>query len=192
MWGGSEVPVPVAAQTSTALAPVECLLPVPQERRETFLVIREVPSLEIVTIIETLSPANKRGASDGRAQYLSKRDEILQSRTSLVEIDLLRGGKRLPVIGMPTGDYFAVVSKGFRRPRADVYAWTLRRPLPTIFIPLKKGEPEIPVDLGQVFATVYERAQYQLSINYGAPLALGLEEEDAAWAADLVAASQKT
>jgi hypothetical protein len=76
-------------------------LPDPQERRETYLVIREVPSMEIVTVIETLSPANKRASSDGREQYLAKREEILQSRTNLVELDLLRGGKRLPVIGMP-------------------------------------------------------------------------------------------
>jgi len=160
-------------------------LPDPQERRETYLVIREVPSMEIVTVIETLSPANKRASSDGREQYLAKREEILQSRTNLVELDLLRGGKRLPVIGMPPGDYFAIVSRGYRRPRADVFHWTLRQSLPTISIPLKKDEPEVPLDLQSVFTTVYDRARYQLSLNYSAKTSVPLNESDAKWMREL-------
>jgi Protein of unknown function (DUF4058) len=160
-------------------------LPTPQERRETYLVIREVPSMEIVTVIETLSPANKRASSDGREQYLAKRQEILQSRTNLIELDLLRGGKRLPVGGMPTGDYFAIVSRGYKRPRADVFPWTLRQALPSIPIPLKKGEPEVPLDLQQVFTTVYDRARYQLSLNYAGKLGVPLSEGDAKWMREL-------
>jgi hypothetical protein len=171
----------------TSLMPVECLLPGPQERRETFLVIREVPSMEIVTVIETLSPANKRASSDGREQCLAKRQEILQSRTNLVEIDLLRGGKQLPVVGMPPGEYFAIVSRGHRRPRADVYPWTLRQSLPTIPIPLKKDEAEVPLDLQQVFTTVYDRARYQLSLNYGANLAVPFGEPDSVWLREVLA-----
>jgi hypothetical protein len=195
-----EAPVAsAAAVTSPSLAPVECLLPMPQERRETFLVIREQRTLEIVTVIETLSPANKRASSDGREQYLAKRQEILQSHTNLVELDLLRGGRRLPVVGMPLGDYFAIVSRGHRRPRADVFHWTIRQPLPTIHIPLKPGEPEVPLDLQQVFTTVYDRARYQLSLNYTARLAVPPTEPDAVWlrqlplsGRDSSAASQET
>ena len=100
---------------------------------------------------------------------------------NLVELDLLRGGKRLPVVGMPPGDYFAIVSRGHRRPRADVYPWTLRQPLPTIPIPLKKDEPEVPLDLQAVFTTVYDRARYQLSLNYAAKPGVPLSEADASW-----------
>lgn len=184
LWSGSEPPVAVAtvSEAATSLAPVECLLPGPQERRETFLVIRERETLEIVTVIETLSPANKRASSDGREQYLEKREEILRSRTNLVEIDLLRGGKRVPVVGMPPGNYFAIVSRGHRRPKTDVFPWTLRQRLPSIPIPLKKDEPEATVDLQQVFTTVYDRARYQLSLKYDAPLHPPLGEADAAWA----------
>src|SRR4051794_21797662 len=41
LWSGAESPVAVAepAAARTSLAPVECLLPGPQERRETYLVI---------------------------------------------------------------------------------------------------------------------------------------------------------
>src|SRR5437773_10226009 len=48
LWSGAEAPVAVAptAAATVSLAPVECLLPGPQERRETYLVIREVPTME--------------------------------------------------------------------------------------------------------------------------------------------------
>jgi hypothetical protein len=183
LWSGTDAAVATAAsaEAATSLAPVECLLLGPQERRETYLVIREVPSMEIVTVIETLSPTNKRASSDGREQYLAKRQEILQSRTNLVELDLLRGGKRLPVGGLPPGDYFALVSRGHRRPRTDVFPWTLRQSLPTIPIPLKKDEPEVPLDLQAVFTTVFDRARYQLSLNYTDGPRLPLHESDATW-----------
>lgn len=187
LWSGREGAIAVApsASSTTALVPVECLLPSPQERRETYLVIRELPSLEIVTVIETLSPSNKRSTSDGRGQYLEKREEILRSRTNLVELDLLRGGKRLPVMGMPAGDYFAIVSRGYRRPIADVFHWTIRDSQQEIYIPLKKGEPEVPLNLQQVFTTVYDRALYQLSLNYTRPPQVPLSEADAAWMREL-------
>jgi hypothetical protein len=181
LWSGGEPPV-TAGQTGTSIAPVECLLPGPQERRETYLVIRDVTDMEVVTVIETLSPANKRSSSDGRQQYLEKREEILRSRTNLVELDLLRGGQRLPVVNMPKGDYFAVVRRGHRRPqRADIFHWTIRDPLPTITIPLKKDDPEVPLDLQQVFTTVYDRARYHLSLDYRAELRTSPDQADAQW-----------
>jgi hypothetical protein len=87
---------------------------------------------------------------------------------------------------MPPGDYFALVSRGHRRPRTDVYAWMIRQPLPTIPIPLKQDEPEVPLDLGLAFTTVYDRARYQLSIDYSAPLATALSQEDATWMQSLL------
>jgi hypothetical protein len=181
LWPGKQAPAAVAPAAGSVATPVECLLPSPQERRESYLVIRELPALEIVTVIETLSPANKRASSDGRDQYLAKREEILQSRTNLVELDLLRGGKRLPVVGMPPGDYFAIVSRGHRRPKAHVFPWTLRQPLPAITIPLKPDDTDAVVDLQQVFTTVYDRARYALSLDYSAQLGTPFGESDAAW-----------
>jgi hypothetical protein len=56
----------------------------PEERRETFLVVRDRETLEVVTVLETLSPANKRAGGDGRREYLIKRDTVLQTATHLV------------------------------------------------------------------------------------------------------------
>lgn len=153
------------------LTPVVCEAPVSLERRESYLVIRERRSLEIVTVIETLSPANERGGSDGRAEYLAKRDHVLRSPSNLVEFDLLRRGRRLPLRGrVPAGDYFALLHRVSERPRVEVYAWPLEHVLPTIPIPLKTGDPDVPLDLQAAFNTVYDRAAYELSIDYRARL----------------------
>ena len=117
------------------------------------------PGGEVVTIIEVLSPANKRANSDGRREYLAKRAMILRSSAHLVEIDLLRGGERLPMAEpLPSVDYDVIVSRAPRRPMADVWPTTLRQPLPTVPIPLAGEDPEVPLDLQAIFHAVHERA----------------------------------
>lgn len=164
----------------------EHMVPRAEERREAYLVIRECETKEVITVIETLSPANKRTSSDGRERYLEKRQEILQSHSNLVEIDLLRGGARLPMIGSPAGDYVAIVSRSRRRPKASSYAWTLRQPMPTIAIPLKGDDADVPLDLQKVFTTTYERARYQLSLDYAAELHPALSGADLEWMRSLL------
>jgi hypothetical protein len=178
---------PVPAATAT-LAPVECLLEMPEEIRETYLVVRLRGTREVVTVLELLSPRNKRPASDGRREYLEKRDEVLQSLAHLVELDLLRAGERLPFrTPLPPGDYYASVSRRDRRPRAEVYAWTLREPLPTIPVPLKKGDPDVLLDLDAVFTTVYDRARYDLSLDYTQPVHPPFSGADGEWFRQLIA-----
>ncbi len=172
----------IAAGPATMVEPFECELPMPEERREAYLVIRFRETMEVVTVLETLSPANKRSGGDGRREYLQKRDVILQSPSHLVELDLLRGGLRLPTTTpLPQGDYYAIVSRRQRRPKAAVYAWTIRDPLPSIPVPLKKDDPDVLLDLQAVFSTVYDRARYDLSLNYSAPLEPPLGEDAAEW-----------
>jgi uncharacterized protein DUF4058 len=86
------------AGAGVAIEPIVLTLPVPETRREAYLTVRERDSLEVVTVIEVLSPTNKPPHSDGRREYLNKREEILRSTAHLVELDLLRGGERLPTI----------------------------------------------------------------------------------------------
>jgi hypothetical protein len=68
----------------------------------------------------------------------------------------------------------------------EVYAWVLQQPLPRIPIPLIEGEPDATVDLQAVFATVYDRAGYDYSLDQRA-LDPPLTEEDAAWVQSLLA-----
>jgi hypothetical protein len=74
------------------------------------------------------------------------------------------------------------VARAERRPDCDVYAWTIRDPLPRIPIPLLAPDPDVVLDLGSVFATEYERGRYARLIDYSAPLALVKKAEDRAWA----------
>lgn len=187
LWTGQDAELPgTRIQSATATAPVECIIPSPQERRETYLVIREAQTDRLITVIETLSPSNKRRSSDGRQQYLAKREEILSSKTNLVELDLLRRGTRLPLLKCPPGDYFGIVSRSYRRPKASVYAWTLRQALPTIQIPLQREDPEAALDLQQAFSTVYDRADYGGSIDYNSQLRTPLNESDEQWRKTLI------
>ena len=158
------------------------LVPMPDEQREAYLVVRDRETMEVVTVIETLSPANKRPGSRGRSEYLSKREMVFQSSTHLVELDLLRGGDRLPMTDrLPPGDYYAIVSREERRPRAEVYAWPLLHALPTIPIPLKRGDADVSLELQTVFTTVYDRARYHLSVDYSAELDPPLDETVHQW-----------
>lgn len=183
LWKQETPPASTAvAESPPMLEPFECDLPMPEERREAYLVIRLRETMEVVTVLETLSPSNKRPGGDGRREYLQKREAVLQSQSHLVEFDLLRGGLRLPMATpLPPADYYAIVSRRPRRPRAAVYAWTIRDPLPTIPVPLKQGDPDVPLDLQAAFDIVYDRARYDLSLDYNADLQPPPGEVDAPW-----------
>lgn len=161
---------------------VECLLAMPEEMGETYLTIRERETLQVVTVIEVLSPGNKRPGSDGRREYLAKRDEVLQSSAHLVELDLLRGGQRMPMLDpLPPGDFYAIVSRARRRPRAAVYAWTLRQPLPPIAIPLAGTDPDVTIALQPIFDTTYDRSGYDYSLRYDRAPEPTFPEGELAW-----------
>lgn len=193
LWTGeSPGRAALATESATMLEPVERELPMPEQRRETYLVIRLRETMEVVTVLETLSPSNKRPGGDGRREYLEKRETVLQSRAHLVELDLLRGGLRLPTtMPLPPGDYYALVSRRQRRPIAAVYAWTLRDRLPTIPVPLKPGDADVPLDLQAAFAAVYDRARYDLSLNYHADLQPPLSSDTAQWILGLLSAAKQ-
>jgi len=177
-----------APSSATAPSPVLVHLPMPEQRREAFLTIRDVQTMEVVTVVELLSPANKRTGSDGRRQYLSRREEVLQSRTHLAELDLLRGGERLPTVEpLPVADYYALICRNHPRDQAEVHHWTLRASLPGIPIPLAGDDPDVCIDLQQVFTATYDRAGYDYSLDYSQPARPPLTEKDAAWAAEVLA-----
>ncbi len=166
----------VAVANEPSIKPKICTIPYFEEHRETFIRIRRGSPARVVTVIELLSPTNKRKGTEGREQYLDKTHALLKTSASLVEIDLLRGGERSAVSDPPPGDYFAMVSKPKPRPLAEVYAWSLADPLPRILIPLSIEDPDVPLDLQEAFNLVYDRAGYDYAINYKLPIAPPLSE----------------
>ena len=173
-------------QSSTArAAPMVAELPMPEEVKERFLEIRSLPDQQVITVIEILSPSNKL-AGEGREQYERKRFKVLGSRTNLVEIDLVRTGQPLPMKAPAASDYRVVVSRAARRPRADVYLFGLRDPIPTVPVPLRSGEPEPELPLNQLLHEVYDLGGYDLVLDYRTPPQPVLSEADTAWAASLI------
>ncbi len=55
-----------------------------------------MPERELVTIVEVLSPTNKR-PGEGRRRYIRKRETIVAGLVNLVEIDLLRRWEPMPL-----------------------------------------------------------------------------------------------
>jgi len=167
---------------AVVLEPVLLTAPIPEERRVAFLTVRERETREVVTTIEVLSPVNKRSASRGRRKYLRKREAVLQSASHLIELDLLRGGRRLPMREpLPPGDYYAFVSREWQRPQVAVYAWPLSHALPSVPVPLASGDPDVTLDLQAIFNTVYDRAGYDYSLDYRRPVEPPLSAREAAW-----------
>ncbi len=182
----------IIAEPQTAATATAILVPLPEleEVRHYFLEIRELETQKVVTVIEMLSPFNKR-AGKGRDEYLARRTEILLSDVHLVELDLLREGERLPMgKPLPPGQYYAIVSRSYKRPIAEVYAWTIRQPLPTIPIPLKRGEPDVMLDLQSVLNSVYDRAGYDYRLPYDREPDPPLSPEDWEWAKQIIAKSR--
>lgn len=160
-------------------------VPMNDEISENYLEIHEVSSGKLVTIIELLSPANKLH-HQGRRDYEEKRDIIFRNRTNLVEIDLLRAGEPMAVVG-PTvqSDYRILVSRGSERPRARLFAFSLRQPIPDFSIPLLPGDEEPVLKLGEVLHDLYQRARFDLRLDYTESAVPPLSEEDVEWAKGL-------
>ena len=133
-----------------------------------------------MTVVELLSPSNKRLGSD-RDQYLAKREQILGSTAHLVEIDLLRGGKPMPVVDRPDCDYSVLVSRVEQRPEAGFWPIHLRSHLPEIPVPLRPPDADARLDLQAILHRLYDAAGYEDYIYGGNPDPL-LAPDDLEWA----------
>ncbi len=175
-------------RTATIEAPARVtILDAVDVRQVRFLTIRDRDGNDLITVIELLSPTNKYAGPD-REQYLTKRREILRSRSHFVEIDLLRGGPRMPPDELPTCDYCAIVSRVEERPEAGVWPWRLRDPIPLLPIPLRPTDADARLDLKAAIDQVYDVGRYGNYI-YSGPPEPRLAPDDAAWAAAFIPAT---
>jgi hypothetical protein len=182
----------VAVETVSVAAPAYTVtIPAPQE--EPYLEIRLLPGHELVTVIEVLSPSNKRDGAEGRQEYLKRRNEFLRSQVHLVEIDLLRGGLRAPTDQLlkPSTHYCVLVHRASARPFAKALEWTIRERLPVIPVPLAPGDADASVALQEVFDRAYERAGYDYLRDYTQPLFPALYGTDAQWVKEVLLVAGK-
>jgi hypothetical protein len=141
----------------------------------------------IVTSIEFLSLANKTHWT-GRRQYLKKQRQMILGLVNLVEIDLLRAG------GWVLATRMRMIPEAYRRPyricvtraarpfTAEVYRTALDRPLPTIRIPLRYEDADVPLNLQTLIDTAYVNGRYADDIDYSKPPRPKLRGDDAQWA----------
>lgn len=176
-----------AAGVALLEAPITLRLPRIEAERQVFLEIRRRDTGSIVCVIELLSPVNKaRGL--GRDEYLGTRSAVLQSSAHLIELDLLRGGERLPMDGtFPPAAFYILISEADRRPDCGVWPIPLRDRLPTIPVPLSDGTPPVALDLQAALDVVYDAAAYADMLDYRRGTEPPLSPEDAEWAEALLA-----
>ncbi|MEG4810661.1 DUF4058 family protein [Microcoleus sp. F8-D3] len=174
-----------ASNVAVADPPTQSLkvrIPWPVEVKESYLQVIETETKKVVTVIEVLSPTNKRPGK-GREMYEAKRERVFGSHTHLVEIDLLRSYQPLPVFGNDIeASYRILVSRGNQRPLADLYLFNLPDMIPQFPLPLRAGDAEPIVDLQALLNGVYDRAAYDFRIDYTAAPVPALSESDTAWA----------
>jgi hypothetical protein len=196
-WSDVSVGAPSGIPPATISAPPTAPVPVPEgdaapismqaltetEYREVFLEIRlAAPDKRLVTCIELLSPSNKRPRTKGWRLYNRKRAAYLAGQANFVEIDLLRGGTRMPMASAwPNSPYYVLVCREREAPTCKVWPAHYRRPLLPIPIPLMSPDPDLSLSLQPLIEIVYARSRYERDIDYRQPLDPALAPADAAW-----------
>ncbi len=186
--------VAVLDQPRTDVTPSVRMRVFSEPLRHHFVEIRDAAQAHaLVTLIEIVSPSNKRHGPDRQA-YEAEQQAILKSDTSLVEIDLLRSGE--PIIGgpqvieaagrlTPRPDYLVGVSRAWERGgnlEYELFPIGLEEPLPCIGVPLREGEPDVPLDLQYVFNLAYDGGPYARgAVDYGSPPDPPLGPDLAGW-----------
>ena len=184
-------PSTLAAPAVAVIDPplVESQIPLEVEVRLANVEVRETGTDRLITAIEILSPVNKRNGSQ-REKYLRKRQELFRADVHVMEIDLLRGGKRSPLaITPPPAPYYVTLGRARNRPRVHVWPIQLQDRLPRLPVPLVAPDPDVVLDLGAVVRDVYERGAYSRRINYTQPVPPpDLTAEEQTWVDTLLAA----
>jgi hypothetical protein len=160
----------------------------PEPLTEGFLQVIDTGSgNRVVTVIEVLSPTNKL-PGEGLTQYRRKQEDICLSDTCLVEIDLLRIGKHVLAVALakiPTAcrtPYMVCVRKPWLPGKATLYPMPLSQRLPTIKVPLRETDAEVPLDLQVLIDLCYKRGRYEGDLNYAVDPEPPLTGTDAEWA----------
>lgn len=172
-----DISLPSLATTTTQIAvpvaPIQRTATISGPHKLRSVEVRETESGRLVTVIEILSPFNKRGR--GLEEYREKRWRILASDLHLVELDFLRAGQRVAweAIDPPIEcDYLLLVNRGFQgsERRSGIWPIALNEKLPLCPIPLLPPDADAVVDLNDIMHQVNNRAAYARRIDYTQPV----------------------
>ncbi len=176
-------PGAVAVSTAVLDEPIE-LEPLGDPIRQRSVRIYDATGKRIVTAIEILSPWNK---TVGKAldEYLKKREKYISSETNLVEIDLIRAGNWLRMIGpfsVPEAyqTTYRVTIDRVERSALQLYPIPMGAKLPTIKIPLRAQDTPPKLNLQELLDKAYEMGRYN-RIDYSKPCYPRATEAEQAW-----------
>lgn len=158
----------IAVAELLAPTPATITVQLPEvEIRLATVEIYDTAQNQLITSIEILSPINKR--EPGLTKYRAKWRELRAAGVHILEIDLLRRGQR-PLSHPKVPDSLYRVSL-LRAGNSMVNVWAINLPdrLPIVPVPLRQPDADVTLDLGLALQTIYERAAYDLSIDYTAP-----------------------
>ena len=186
--------VTVSERRATISASVEVSIAAEPLRHQVVEIRDASRGHKLITLIEIVSPSNKRAGVDRRA-YLRKQREVLDSDASLVEIDLLRAGEWLVpnaelaayLFGLdPQPAYLVLVNRAWRRLGMEMayqlFAVCVRDVLPCIAVPLREGEDEVTLDLQWIFNQAYDRGPYRRgAVDYEGDPEPPLAPDDVQW-----------
>lgn len=169
-----------ASPAAVLMPPRTVSVPPPPSLRVPTVEVYEVDGRRLVTSIEILSPANKNGLS--RVMSMRKWHRLHAADVHLVDIDLLRGGRR-PILYPPfDGAHYLVTVARTGNDAVGGWPLSLRDRLPTIPIPLLEPDEDVPLDLQSAVEHVYRVGRYHLTLDYSQPLPPPpLSPEDTAW-----------
>lgn len=166
-------------------APLRMTTVMPESVPISWVEIRDTAHRRLVTAIEVLSPVNKRGS--GRRKYLRRREKLLLSTSHVMEIDLLREGRRVPMVEpLPPTPYFVFLSRAGRRPKTEVWPILLEESLPSVPVPLLNADPDALLDLQMALTAVYDSFGYRYLIDYSQSPEHRLTKQQAEWARERV------
>jgi hypothetical protein len=141
----------------------------------------------LVTCIEVLSPSNKRRGTEGWQEYERKRQALLLGKANFIEIDLLRGGHKMPMrTPWPDSPYTLLVCRAFNAPHCRVWPVSFQRQLPVIPVPLLYSDPDLHLDLQLLLDGIYSLGRYDERIDYTRPLTPALTGVEAVWVEELL------
>ena len=168
----------------TSAAVLEATEPVVYETAFTITqryVLVHGPDDDVVTAIEVVRPTIRRRHRDA---YNAKIAQYREKGINIVEVDLLRSGTEVPIVGsdfydrQPASEYWVGVWRASHPSRVEVYPFGLWDEVPVIGVPLRSDVPDTPLDLQTLIETVYRRGRYAGAIDYAADLSPPLGEED--------------
>jgi hypothetical protein len=154
---------------------------------ERFIEIFDVTGRRLITVIEFVSPTNKRG--EGLKEFIAKRGELLEGGVNFVEIDLIRFGswRKLlaPHVCRPAkavSTYRATIRTPRNSRIVHLQPIYLQCPLPVLRIPLRPKDHPFELTLQPLLDEAYKNGRYGQTIDYTQPPDPPLEPEAEAWA----------